>query len=79
MLQKQKESSDKFIVGRVKGSVLRKVAFNQSGPKEQWLWQRENESGGRGGAVLGGRNRMRKGMERKTTWCVPEKAVLQES
>lgn len=38
-----------------------------------------NESGGRGGAVLGGRNRMRKGMERKTTWCVPEKAVLQES
>lgn len=27
MLQKQKESSDKFIVGRVKGSVLQKVAF----------------------------------------------------
>lgn len=34
--------------------------------------------GGVGGAVFGGRNRMRKGMERKTTWCVPEKAVLQE-
>lgn len=33
---------------------------------------------GVGGAVFGGRNRMRKGMERKTTWCVPEKAVLQE-
>ena len=35
MLQKQKESSDKFIVGRLKGSILWKVAFNQSGLKEQ--------------------------------------------